>query len=245
MFLVAAAASVTMAAGAQVPADSVPSFERPNGALMRPATLVYALSLTRPDGAITPLGTRTVSISDAPLGGTPSWLIAEARLGTAVETTDSVSVARADLTPERWAATIGRSQLGASISRDSMFGAIDTYQGRTSFVVAVPSNTLLSAGMVERVIELLPLREGYRSAATLVLIDGLTPRLLSAEIIVERVEGVDVGGRTVECWRVALRSGVLEQRLWVAREGSRVVRTEQAVREGLMTSVLTALDPGP
>ena len=217
--------------------DSVPSFERPNGALLRPATLVYALSLTRPDGAITALGTRTVWITDAALGGSPSWLIAESRLGTAVETTDSVWVARADLSPVRWAATIGRAQLGASVSRDSMFGAIDTYQGRASFVIALPPNALLSAGMAERVIELLPLREGYRAAATLVLIAGQTPRLLSAEIVVERSESIAVGNRSMECWRVALRAGATEERLWVAREDGRVVRTEQAITEGLLAAV--------
>ena len=176
--------------------DSLPVFERPNGALMRPGSLSYVLSLTKGDGQVIPLGTRTVTVSDATLGGTPGWLVAEARLGTAVESTDSVYLTRADLAPERWSATIGRAQLGASFSRDSVFGAIETYQGRSSFAMAVPPGALLSAGMVERLIELLPLHVGYRASASLLLIDGASPRYLPAEIVVgSRVGASTLGAR--------------------------------------------------
>ena len=225
------------AAGAQVP-DSIPSFERPNGALMRTVSLTYALSLTRASGQVTPLGTRTVSVSDSPFAGAPAWLIADARHGTVVETTDSVWLARADLTPIRWASTIGRAQLGAAFARDSAFGAIDMYQGRGSFAVPAATNTLLSAGMVERVIELLPLRDGYRAAATLMLVDGTSPRVVAAELVVVQSSRIDVARRATDCWLVALRAGAIEQRLWVSKDGSRVVRTEQAVADGLLVAVL-------
>jgi hypothetical protein len=218
--------------------DSVPSFERPNGSLLRVGTLTYQLSLRRPDGQIVPLGARSVSVSDASLGGAPGWLIAEARTGTVVGTTDSVYLARADLTPERWAATIGRSQLGASFSHDSIFGAVQTYQGRASFAIALPPDALLSAGMIERVVELLPLRVGYRAAATLLLVEDSSPRPVLAELRVDREERTDVGGRSVDCWLVALRAGALEERLWVAKDGARVVRTEQALAGGLLSALL-------
>ena len=218
--------------------DSVASFEHPNGSLMRAASLTYDLSLLRQSGPPTSLGTRTVDISEAMLGGTPAWLIAEARRGTAVETTDSVYLVRADLTPERWASTIGRAQLGASFSRDSIFGAVDTYQGRASFALAFPPNALLSAGMVERVIELLPLRAGYRASATLVLIEGAQARLVPAELSVDREERIQLGDHAVECWLVALRAGALEERLWVTKEQSRVGRTEQALAGGVLAATM-------
>ena len=218
--------------------DSIASFERPNGMLMRPGTLTYVLSLIKPSGETTALGTRTVVVSDAMLGGNPGWLIVEARSGTVVPSVDSVYVARADLMPERWSATIGQSQLGASFTRDSVFGAVQGYQGRASFLLSVPANILLSAGMMERILELLPLREGYRAAAALLLVDGLTPRVVPAEIDVERSEPVTVANRAVDAWRVALRWGAMEQRLWIARDGSRVVRTEQALPSGMLTAEL-------
>ncbi len=221
--------------------DSIPIFERPNGSLMRTGALTYALSLTKPTGQVVPLGTRSVSVSETTIGGTQGWLVAEARTGTVVESTDSVTLARADLSPERWSATIGRSRMGASFTRDSMFGAIETYQGRSSFALALPPGSLLSAGMVERVIELLPLRIGYRASASLVIVDGASPRVLPAEIVVDREERADVGRCGVDCWLVSIRAGAVEQRLWVSKDGSRVMRVEQIVADGVLSSVLQAL----
>ena len=218
--------------------DSLPPFERPNGSLLRAGTLTYALSLLKPDGQTTPLGTRVVAVTDGALGGAPGWLIAEARRGTVVETTDSVYLARGDLTPERWTATIGRAQLGASFSRDSMFGAVDNYQGRMSFAVPVPAGALLSGSMLERIVELLPLRAGYRAGASLVLVDGTAPRGIPVEIHVDGEDRANVGGRAVRCWLVAVRGSGIELRLWVSREGARVVRSEQSTAGGVLVSTL-------
>jgi hypothetical protein len=221
-----------------VVAESLPPFARPNGALLRPGTLRYALTLRKPDGQVVPLGSRVVTVADTVLGGVPGWMIAEARTGTVLETTDSVYLARADLTPERWISTIGRAQMAASITRDSMFGAVQSYQGRASFALALPAGALLSAGMVERMIELLPLQIGYRASATLILVEGATPRAVPAEILVERDERIDVGGRATDCWLVALRAGALEERLWVSKDGARVVRVEQAMADGVSIATL-------
>ncbi len=216
----------------------MPAFERPNGALLRPGTLTYAITLTRPDGLSTPLGTRTVTVSETTLGGSAGWLIDDTRRGTAVETSDSVYLVRADLTPERWTATIGRAQLGASFTRDTMFGVMDTYRGRSSFALSLPPGALLSAGMTERIIELLPLRLGYHAGAALLLLGGEYPHATPAEILVDREERVSVGARSADCWVVTLRAGAREQRLWVSRDGARVVRTEQTVAGGTLTSAL-------
>ena len=218
--------------------DSLPTFERPNGALLRPGMLTYQLSLTKLSGEKVQLGQRTVMVIDTALGGLPAWLIAEARVGTVVETSDSVYLARADLSPERWSATIGRAQMGASFTHDSVFGAVQTYQGRGSFTLPLPEGALLSAGMVERLVELLPLRIGYRVGATLLLIDGPAPRAAPAELVVDRADRIAFGGRTIECWILALRSEALEERLWISKDGSRVVRTEQATADGLFATIL-------
>lgn len=218
--------------------DSLPPFERPNGNLVRPGSLTYALALTKPDGATINLGTRTVTVSEAFLGGVASWLIEDARRGTAIESIDSAYVARADLTPQRWTSRIGQAQLGVVVSRDTMFGAVSSHRGRSSFVMALPRGALLTGAMVERVVELLPLTLGYRSGATLVFVNGPITRAIPAEILVEREDRVDWGGRTVDCWLVAIRAGELEQRLWVTRSGARVVRTEQGVSEGLLSATL-------
>jgi hypothetical protein len=235
---VSAAPPVPLPAQTVLRVDSIPTFERPNGSLLRPGTSTYQLTLTRPTGEAVSLGTLAVTVSEAQAGAMTGWLIADSRVGTLISTSDSVFVRRADLAPERWTAVNGRAQLGVSFTRDSAFGALQNYQGRSSFALGVPTNALLSTGMVQRVLELLPLAEGYRAGASLFVVEGLVPKLVPAEILVERSEGVPVGGRAEDAWRVVLRWGETERRLWIARNGARVVRTEQAVPEGVLTGVL-------
>lgn len=222
---------------ATVPVESLPPFERPNGVLLRPGTLAYQLS-SRRDTLVTPLGQRTVVVSETTFAGSPAWLIAEARRGTSVETTDSLYLVRADLSPSRWVATNGRSQLAASFGRDSMFVALQSYQGRTSLVTPLPAGALLTPGMVERIVELMPLAVGFRTGATIVLFDMSGPRAIPAELRVDRDEQLVLPDRTVDCWVVVLRGGTLEERLWVAKDSSRVVKTEQQTGAGVLTAVL-------
>jgi hypothetical protein len=217
--------------------DSIAPYARPNGALLRPATYQYQLTLVR-NGVETSLGLRTVQVSESNAGGVPGWLIAESRTGSVVPTSDSLWLSRGELSPERWTATIDRTQLGVSFSRDSAFGAVQSYRGRASFAAAVPPGALLTGGMVERVVELLPLRDGYRAAAALLLFDLATPRVLDAEIIVERRERTHAGSADVDCWVVLLRAGVIQQRLWVSLDAPRVVRTEQATGGGVLIGVI-------
>jgi hypothetical protein len=155
-----------------------------------------------------------------------------------VPTSDSLWVARADLTPTRWIATIDRSQLGASFTHDSLFGGLQTYQGRSSFSSAIPPGALITPGMVDQIVMLLPLRVGYRASASLLLIEQGAARALPAEIMVVREERMRVGTGEVDCWLVALRAGVMEERLWVAKDSPRVVRTEQTSTGGVLVGEL-------
>lgn len=222
---------------ANVPVESLPPFERPNGALLRPGTFTYQLT-TRRDTLVTSVGQRTVVVSETSFAGSPAWLIAESRTGTAVPTTDSLYLVRADLSPSRWVATNGKSQLAASFGRDSMFVALQSYQGRTSLATALPAGALLTPGMVERIVELMPLAPGFRTGATIVLFDMSGPRAIPAELRVDREEPLVLPDRTVDCWVVVLRGGTLEERLWVAKDSSRVVKTEQQTGVGVLTGLL-------
>jgi hypothetical protein len=224
-----------------VATDSIPVFERPNGMLLRPGTLVYSLSSKR-DTLTTALGIRTVAVTETVVDGTPTWLLAESRTGTAVETSDSLYLTRADLAPERWVAAVGRTQLAASFTRDTMFAAMQTYQGRSQFTSPVPAGALLTPGMVDRVVELLPLQAGYRTGASLLLLEMGAPRAMPAELTVEREERCALPDHPTDedCWVVLLRSGTIEERLWVTKQAARVVKTEQSTGAGLLASVLTS-----
>jgi len=216
-------------------ADSVGPFERPSGAALRSGTSAFRLTLQR-DGRSTPLGTRTVDVRESQLGGTDVWLIAERREGTVVPTSDSLWLTRAELAPERWIATIDKTQMAASFSKDSVFGAIQSYQGRASFSSPVAAGSLITPGMTERIIELLPLQLGYHALATLLLLDAGTPRTLPAELLVEREDRARIGGGDVDCWVVLLRAGSLEERLWLSKGDRRVLRTEQRTGGGVLVA---------
>jgi hypothetical protein len=218
---------------AKVAVESLPPFERPNGLLLRPGTLVYQLT-SRRDTVVRALGQRTVAVVETTFAGAPSWLIAESRTGTPVVTTDSLFLARPDLSPSRWLATNGGAQLASSFSHDSMFVAMQSYQGRASFVTPLPAGALLTAGIVE----LLPLAVGFRTGATILLFEMGTPRAIPAELRVDREEPLTLADRTVDCWVVTLRGGTLEERLWVSKEAPRVMKTEQATGAGVLTGML-------
>lgn len=218
-------------------ADSLVPFERPVGVPMRTEALTYRLSLLR-DAGPTSLGTRTVEVSESILGGTPAWLISERRTGSAVATADSLWLNRGDLTPLRWVGAIDRTQLAASFAHDSIFGAFQSYAGRSSFASPMLPGVLVTPGMTERIIEMLPLRIGYRAAASLLLVDMGTPRALPAEIAVEREERTRTSAGDADCWVVLLRAGAMEERLWVDKARRLVVRTEQVTAAGRVVGEL-------
>lgn len=219
------------------PTDSLAPFGRVDGNRLRAGAASYRLTLVRAAGP-SDLGTRTVEVSEASLGGTPAWLVVERRSGTAVPTADSLWLSRAELAPLRWVAAVDRTQLAASFARDSVFGAVQNYAGRSSFAAGVLPGVLVTAGMTEKIVELLPLGAGYRAVASLLLIDTGTPRALPAELTVEREERTRTATGEMDCWVVHLRAGAMEEWLWVEKSRRTVVRTEQTSAVGRVVSEL-------
>ena len=218
--------------------DSLPPvFAAPNGTLLRPGIATYDLTIARAE-QVTSLGVRTVEVRESTLGGLPAWLIAESRTGSAVATSDSLVVTRSELAPGRWTAVSGRAMLGGSFSHDTLFGALQSYQGRTSFTLATGERAIVTAGMLERLLEMLPLGAGYRASASLVVVELGAPAVQPATMSVERDELLTIGDRAIDCWVVTLRTAQGEQRLWVSKEMPRVVKTEQAFAAGVLTSML-------
>ena len=237
--LLAAALSSATTLAAQEPSGTAPGVVAPaaSDSVLPFESLTYRLSLLRDAGA-TPLGTRTVEVSESILGGTPTWLISERRTGSAVATADSLWLSRSDLTPLRWVGAIDRTQLAASFAHDSIFGAFQNYAGRSSFASPMLPGVFVTPGMTERILEMLPLRSGYRAAASLLLVDMGTPRARPAEIVVEREERTRTSAGDADCWVVSLRAGALEERLWVDKARRLVVRTEQVTAAGKVVGEL-------
>jgi hypothetical protein len=217
--------------------DSAGYFARPNGMLMHPDTATYTLELRR-DTVLVPLGARTVVVSASTMGGVPDWLVAESRTGTAIATYDSLHLRRVDLAPVRWTARNGVSQLAVSFTADSMFAALQDYQGRGSFAAGIPPGALITPAMVDRLLALVPLGVGYRSGASLVNIEERGPQAVPATISVEGEEQVMLGAQQVDCWLVVLRTPTTEKRYWVQKSPQREVKTERQAANGTLTEVL-------
>ena len=217
--------------------DSAGYFARPNGMLLHPDTATYTLELRR-DTVLVPLGVRSVVVSASTLGGVPDWLVAESRTGTAIATYDSLHLRRVDLAPVRWTARNGVSQLAVSFTADSMFAALQDYQGRGSFAAGIPPGALITPAMVDRLLALVPLGIGYRIGASLVNVEERGPKAVPATIGVEGEEQVMLGAQQVDCWVVVLRTPTAEKRYWVQKSPQRVVKTERQAANGTVTEVL-------
>ena len=100
------------------------------------------------------------------------------------------------------------------------------------------AGALVTPGMAERVVEMLPLATDYRAVASLILVDMGTPRALPAELAVEREERARTSVGEVDCWVVLLRAGAMEERLWVDKSRRAIVRTEQRTSAGTVVGEL-------
>jgi hypothetical protein len=211
---------------------------------VRPARYGYELTLTR-DGITQPLGTQTISFSDAVYAGAPSWLILEARSGTGISGLDSLVVTRDGLVPLHWGTSTGLARLAAEFARDSLYGATSSPLGKRTVVGPAPRGAIASEGMLDGIMQLAPIEDGWILDATLVVADVTGTRLVAARLMVEREEEVTVPAGTFPSWVVSVRTGNAEKWLWVSKEHRMVVKSSQALAQldgAVLERLLTRVD---
>ncbi len=211
---------------------------------LRPTRYSYELAITR-DGATQPLGSQTISFTDAVYAGSPSWLILEAREGGGILGLDSLVASRDRLVPLHWGATIGQARLAAEFTRDSLYGATSSPLGRKSLVGPAPRGVIASEGMLDGLLQLAPIELGWTSDATLLFADLNETRLVAGRLAVEREEDVTVPAGTFQAWVVSLRTGNGEKWFWVSKEHRIVVKSSQALAQlngAVLDRVLTRVD---
>jgi hypothetical protein len=231
--------------GAQEPQGAPSSSQlRVDATMLRPARYAYDLVLTR-DGMTQPLGTQTVSFSEATYAGTPSWLILETRSGAGISGLDSLVVTRDGLVPLHWGATTGLARLAAEFTRDSLYGATSSPLGKRTLVGPAPRGAIASEGMLDGLMHLAPIDKGWTSGATLVVADVAGTRLVAARLMAEREEDVTVPAGTFPTWVVSVRTGNGEKWLWVSKDHRMVVKSSQALAQlegAVLERVLTRVD---
>jgi len=228
-----------------VPASVLPS-QAPtvDATLLRPARYAYDVAITR-DGLTQPLGSQTISFADATYAGAPSWLILEARDGGGVAGLDSVVASRDRLTPLHWGASIGQAKLAAEFTRDTLYGATSSPLGRRSLVGPAPRGVIASEGMLDGLLQLAPIDDGWSADAMLLVADLTGTRLVAARLMVEREEDVTVPAGTFTSWVVSIKTGNGEKWLWVSKEHRIVVKASQTLAQlngAVLDRVLTRVD---
>lgn len=198
--------------------------------MLRPARYSYEVAITR-DGLTQPLGQQTISFTNAVYAGAPSWLILEARDGGGIAGLDSILASRDRLTPLHWGASTGQARLAAEFTRDTVYGATSSPLGRRSLVGPAPRGVIASEGMLDGLLQLAPVEEGWAADATLLVADLTGTRLLPARLMVEREEEVTVPAGTFQSWVVALRTGNGDKWLWVSKEHRIVVKSSQTLTQ--------------
>ena len=167
------------------------------------------------------IGRRTLDVVPATFAQQQGWLLIETRTG-AVVAVESRYVAQ-DMRAMRWSATQGSATLAMVFARDSVFGATSGPGGRQSVVAPVPPKLIVSTGMLEALLPLLPLTSEWRDSVSVLAVSQASTSAVPAELA---VVGSD---EATGDWIVALRAPTHTLLLWVSRASGRVVRTQQPV----------------
>ena len=216
------AALTPTALGGQMPAV--------DAADLRPARYVYEMTLTR-DGLVQPLGGQSVTFVAVTYAGAPAWLILEGRDGGGIGALDSLIVSRDRFVPLRWGAAIGQSRMAAAFTRDSVYGAAASPLGRRSLVGPAPAGVIASEGMLDGIMRLARLDEGWTADVMLLVADLTGTRLIPAKVLVEREEEIDVPAGTFASWVVSVRTENGEKLLWVSKDQRIVVKSSQMLAQ--------------
>lgn len=171
------------------------------------------------------IGQRDVALATTLYAGQPAWLLLESRTGI-VPSTDSLFLGL-DLRPLHWSSELGRSRLGAEFAGDSIFGATVTPTARRSMILPSRPDMLVSTGMIETLVALLPLTPEWNDSVAVLAVDAGDAAVLPAEMAVIGEAQLVTGDSTTLAWVVAIRTERSQMQLWVEKSGGRVGRIEQ------------------
>jgi hypothetical protein len=126
---------------------------------------------------------------------------------------------------------MGQARLAAEFTRDTLYGATSSPLGRRSLVGPAPRGVIASEGMLDGLLQLAPIDEGWTADATLLVADLTGTRLVAGRLMVEREEDVTVPAGTFSSWVVSLRTGNGDKWLWVSKEQRIVVKSSQTLAQ--------------
>lgn len=218
------ALAVAGPAVARAQTDTTSHRPRLDVAALRAGSFVYETSLER-DASTTPVGTRTVSVSQSPIAGSPAWLLLETRSGDGIPAADSLYTDPATLRPIHWSSTIGQAKLAAEFQGDTLYAGASAPPGRRSIIAAVPAGTIASSAMLETVLRLLPLQQAWEDSTTTLSLSLSGLVIYPTRLAVIGEDRVHVGAGDFDCWVVSVHTDVSRGLFWVTKSDPIVVRS--------------------
>jgi hypothetical protein len=196
-------------------------------ARIQPFQRAYDVTVLSGDSTII-IGQRDVALREALLSDSSAgWLLTETRTGI-VPSVDSLFLA-ADLRPLRWTSLLGASRLDVNFAADSLGGVIHGPVGTSAASSEAPPDLVLSGAMLELVVELLPLSQGWADSVSVLSADlsGSDVSIAELAVIGDAPTGPDPTGHPT--WLVALRAESRQLLLWVDKATGIAIRTQQTL----------------
>jgi|SRR5437867_3777563 len=199
-----------------------------DGSRLRAVVLTYRSSLTR-DSVASFVGEVQIKISETQYAGAPAWLLAQNGARGTAAASDTLVVARADLRPLHWIASLGPARLAVEFTADTVFGAMSSPLGRHNIVLGNRADLLVNSAAVDALLATVSLDGGWRDSARVLVLDSGGSTTTPATIAVDGEEHVSVPAGEFDCWIVSLETERGSERLWVSKQDQTVVRSEQIV----------------
>ncbi len=234
-------ACLTRGAHAQNPVDTTAHRARIDVSMLRPSQFVYVTTLER-DASTVPIGTRTVTVSQATYAAAPTWLLVEQRAGGGIPSEDSLFADVGALRPVHWSATTGQAHIALEFRGDSAFGGTSSPAGRRSITLPVPPGTMVSGALLETMLRLFPLQTAWEDSMSVLQVGVGSNSVLSARIAVIGEDRVRVPAGTFDCWVVSVHADQTKGLYWVTKSDPIVVRSTLDVPMMGGAQLVSALD---
>lgn len=216
---------------------------RVDASRLAPGSWTYRVSQAR-DGQAMELGTRTLQVAETTLDNRPAWLIVDRMEAGGQTVADSLWTTRDSLQPIRRSAQMGPMAFRLEFTPDSVHGSLGAQGSQLPIALARPAGLMVSSGMLESVLSLVPLAPGWSATVPQLAPSPSGAMIVPVELELAGAEDVTVPAGTFPAWRLIARAGGAEQTLWVSKEGGRLLRLTSALPQMQGLTLETVLVSG-
>jgi hypothetical protein len=242
VFAVAVVSPAAFGQTTPTPQPPAPRIGKVAGSTLQAGRWTYESSVTQ-NGKSQSLGSRTLTVTPSTYHGAGAWLIVEARAAGAMSAADSLYVTKEDMSPLHRAMHMGVLHIENDFSGDSVTGTVRLPQGSVPVALASRPGLMANGNMLEVILQLLPLRKGWTGSADMLVLGPEGAGSIPVQLEVTGEEQVTVPAGTFDSWIAVVKGNQVDQRIWLAKNGRRIVKVTFGVPQvpgAVAETVLTA-----